>query len=106
MARVLKPSFCPLSSLFAGQSVETKACRDSAQFWAWDQRQVKTDERAQPFGAVGRSIQCGGYCSIRRPARVLSRSEVLCQTFCPRFPEIINQQSTTKSKVEAQCASA
>src|SRR5712691_4629223 len=34
--------------------------------WRATHRQVKTDERAQPFGAVGRSIECARYCSMRR----------------------------------------
>src|SRR4030088_2746876 len=97
MARVLKPSFCPLSSFFAAQS-EAKGCRDYAQFLAWEQPPGKDQglpvlrrtpmNGAQPFGAVGRSIQCAA-----RGDDVLSFVALgAVSDFLPRLPQIINQQ--------------
>src|ERR1700730_961919 len=68
--------------------------------WRGNNRQVKTDERGQPFGAVGRSIQCARYCSIRRPLSSAALGSGVSDIL-PRFPQIISQQGTVRSKVEA-----
>src|ERR1700681_732672 len=105
MARVLKPSFCPLSSLLAAQSVETKGLsRFLPSSWPGNNRQVKTDERAQPFGAVGRSIDPMRPLQLDTTRSVLSRSEVVYQTFCPGFlrSSISRAQLRVKWKHHAQ----
>ncbi len=102
MARMLQPLFCPSSSLIAAHGVGTEGYRDSAQFLASEQ---KTDQRVQPFGAVW-EIEAPGTARYDDALSFCPRSEMVYQTLCRGFLRSSISRGTTKSKVEAPCASA
>src|SRR5689334_10160009 len=104
MARVLTPHFALCQVCSQPKASKPRLVAVLPSYWRATHRQVKTDECAH-----------GSALGDRLNAAVTARCDDLLSFVAlgsgvsdrlPKFPQIINQRGTTKSNVEAPCASA